>query len=694
MSGEKLELLQRFYEAWNSEETRVEDVLPLLHPEFELVNPDYAVESGTRRGHEGWIASVKTSEDAFSEYRHDPYEFIEAGDRILALTRFKARTRVSGVPYEVDDQHLWSFREGKVSRVAWFHNLEEAREAAGLSPLGDLILVVDPDLEIARAMEGDLKRVFGSKGFWFRALDSSEAALELLRRLRQQGGRMALLVADDETEPIGGLDLISQAHELHPELKAIALVAHKRYDLALEGLTKGHIDRQLVKPISPDGEQLISAASELLADWTRKRDYSERAVRLVGDPETGEAWRLRDFLARNDIQYLLVPADSPEGKELIGDDGPAEPVVVLANGTRLSAPSLLELTQALGMSTKPKGSEYDLVIVGGGPAGLAGAVYAASEGLRTCLIEREAPGGQAGLSSRIENYLGFPSGLTGLDLSQRALAQCRRFGAELVRLKVAEGLRAESDRRVLTLQEGDELRASAVLISCGVSYRRLEVPGMEELVGRGVNYGGAATEAERFADRPVAIVGGANSAGQAALKFAERASKVTMLVRGESIERSMATYLCKRIHAHPKIELRTETTVAAASGETGLEAIQVEGPGGRETVAVEGLFIFIGAVPHTDWLEGTVARDERGFILTGREAADACAAGAADPWPLGRDPYPLEASIPGVFAAGDVRCGSIKRVAAAVGEGGTAVQLVHQHLAELEQAQAAAEARA
>ena len=691
--GEQLRVLDALYRAWGVG-TPPSEVLPYLHPEFEWVNPDYAVEPGVRYGPEGWFGAMQSADEAFESMERDVHDRIEIGDRVLCLLTFRARTRGAGAQHEVPEQHLWTFRDGKVSRLQWFHDEAEAREAAGLQPRGDLVLIAGPELAIARAHEADLRRAFEAEGrFWFHSVDSCDAALTLLGDLRQQGGRCALVVADDDTTEIGGLELIARARELHPDLKAIALVAHANYGAALQSLSDGHLDRQLVKPIAASGKQLIAEAGDLLDDWLRRRDSAERAVRLIGDPETGEAWRLRDFLSRNDVQYLLLDPEAPDGRELLRNWAEAElpePVVVLDDGRRLGNPSLLELTEALGMPTEPKRSDYDLVIVGGGPGGLAGAVYAASEGLHTCLVEREAPGGQAGQSSRIENYLGFPAGLTGTDLSQRALAQSKRFGAEIVRLKVGAGLEADGDERVLRLADGGELRARALLISCGVSYRRLDAPGIEELTGRGVYYGVSPGEAERYAGRRVAIVGGANSAAQAALKFAEYADRVTLLIRGDSLDRGASKYLCRRIHSDDKIDVRTRTQVASVSGDDGLDRIELICPDGEpSTLEADGLFIFIGAVPHTEWLTGTLARDKHGFLITGREARDACEKGDAPAWPLARDPYPLETSLPGIFAAGDVRAGSIKRVAAAVGEGGTAVQLVHGYLAELRERETA-----
>jgi thioredoxin reductase (NADPH) len=404
-------------------------------------------------------------------------------------------------------------------------------------------------------------------------------------------------------------------------------------------------------------------------------------VRVIGHRFSRESHDLRDFLARNRVpaRWLDVERDG-EARELLRIAGAGVdnlPVALLEDGTVLERPTVLELAERLGVSTRPTQEHYDLVIVGGGPAGLAAAVYGASEGLRTVLVEREAPGGQAGQSSRIENYLGFPAGLSGSDLARRATDQARRLGAELLSVQDAVGLRAEGSGRLVELSGGGTLSANCVLVASGVSYRQLDVPGFAELTGAGIYYGAALTEARSCADQHVVVIGGANSAGQAAVYFAGYAHQVTMLVRGPSLERSMSHYLIEQLAALPNVSVRTGTQVMAAQEEAGrLRGLRIRNPEGtEEDLAVDACFVFIGAAPRTDWLEDVVARDEHGFILAGPDAQ-------VDGWPLKREPYLLETSVPGVFVAGDVRSRSMKRVASAVGEGSMAVSLVHRYLVD------------
>jgi thioredoxin reductase (NADPH) len=491
------------------------------------------------------------------------------------------------------------------------------------------------------------------------------------------------------------VDFATRARALFPDVRTILLVEHAQLRWALDAMNSGDVDYFFVLPLQEAEHQLVPVVADLLEDWRRWTAEQERAVRIVGREGSEHVHELRDFLSRTQIhhRYLDIQRDRTAGRLLRESPlGSTLPLVILGDGTRLSEPSRLELAEALGLSTRPQHDEYDLVIVGGGPAGLAAAVYGASEGLRTTLVERHAPGGQAGQSTRIENYLGFPSGLTGTDLSQRALRQARRFGAEIVYLREAEALRADGDERVVSLSEGSELRARTVLLSCGVSYRRLEAPGTERLVGKGVFYGGGVVDAQGAAGRDVLIVGGANSAGQAALYFARYARSVTMLVRSDSLDRRMSQYLVDRIGDCPEIAVRTGAEVAAVAGDEALETVDVRdvASGETETLVAGGLFVFIGAAPYADWLEGAVARDSMGFVLSGRELAGE---DVSPRWPLDREPFLLETSIPGVFAAGDVRHGSIKRVASAVGEGAMAVQFIHEYLARVRAGQEAAAVR-
>jgi thioredoxin reductase (NADPH) len=419
---------------------------------------------------------------------------------------------------------------------------------------------------------------------------------------------------------------------------------------------------------------------DLLGSWEAGAALESGGVRVIGHRFSRNSHDLRDFLARNHVPARWLDAERDgEARQLLkvaGVDDDRLPVALLEDGTVLEQPTVLELAERLGVVGQPASEHYDLVIVGGGPAGLAAAVYGASEGLKTIMVEREAPGGQAGQSSRIENYLGFPAGLSGSDLARRATDQARRLGAELLTLQDAVALRVRGAGRVVELSDGGELSASSVLIASGVSYRQLEAPGFAELTGQGIYYGAALIEARSCKDQHAFVVGGANSAGQAAVFFSSYAERVTMLVRGDSLTKSMSHYLIEQIEKLPNVEVRTGAQAVAAEGDGQLRALRIRGRDGTETVeAADACFVFIGAVPHTDWLAGVVARDERGFILAGPDAK-------ADGWPLTRDPFPLETTVPGVLVAGDVRARSIKRVASAVGEGSMAVALVHQYLAE------------
>jgi thioredoxin reductase (NADPH) len=490
-----------------------------------------------------------------------------------------------------------------------------------------------------------------------------------------------MLIADQRMPGMAGTDYLVEARQLAPDAKRVLLTAYADTDAAIAAINDVALDYYLLKPWDPPEELLFPVVEDLLTTWEAGAALESGGVRIIGHRFSKDSHDLRDFLARNRVpaRWLDVERDG-EARELLNVAGVEDtglPVALLEDGSVLERPTVLELAERLGVSAQPSAEHYDLVIVGGGPAGLAAAVYGASEGLRTVMVEREAPGGQAGMSSRIENYLGFPAGLSGSDLARRATDQARRLGAELLTVQDAAALRVEGSGRFVELSGGGSLSANTVLIASGVAYRKLEAPGFAELTGSGIYYGAALTEARACKDQHVVVIGGANSAGQAAVYFSGWAGKVTMLVRGAGLESSMSQYLIEQIAGLENVEVRTRSQAVAAEGEDGhLRALTIRGADGAETVeTADACFVFIGAAPRTDWLSEVVARDERGFILAG---ADARASG----WPLRRDPYVLESSVPGVFVAGDVRARSIKRVASAVGEGSMAVSLIHEYLAE------------
>jgi len=524
-----------------------------------------------------------------------------------------------------------------------------------------------------------LRRGFAERYRVMRA-GSGVEALQILHQLRRRGQQVAMLIADQRMPGMSGTDYLVQARRLVPEAKRVLLTAYADTEAAIAAINEVALDYYLLKPWDPPEEQLFPPIEDLLGAWESGAALEAGGVRLIGHRFSKESHDLRDFLARNRVpaRWLDVERDG-EARELLtvaGVEADRLPVALLADGSVLERPSVLELAERLGVAAQPAFDHYDLVIVGGGPAGLAAAVYGASEGLRTVMVEREAPGGQAGQSSRIENYLGFPAGLSGSDLARRATDQARRLGAELLTVKDAQALRVAGAGRIVELAGGGSLSANCVLVASGVSYRQLDAPGFSDFTGAGIYYGAAVTEARACADQHVVIIGGANSAGQAAVYFSGYAEKVSLLVRADSLAKSMSHYLIDQIAQLPKIAVRTGTQAVAASGVDGrLQSLRIRHADGSEIdEQVDACFVFIGAAPRTDWLEGVVARDERGFILAGPEVRE-------HGWPLSRAPYVLETSVPGVFVAGDVRARSIKRVASAVGEGSMAVSLIHEYLA-------------
>ncbi|MGQ7297256.1 FAD-dependent oxidoreductase [Quadrisphaera sp. KR29] len=545
------------------------------------------------------------------------------------------------------------------------------------------LLTVDDDPSVSRAVARDLRRRYGERYRVVRA-ESGPAALEALRDLALRGQPVAVLLADHRMPGMSGIEFLEQAMDLHPAARRVLLTAYADTSAAIDAINLVDLDHYLLKPWDPPEEKLYPVIDALLEAWRRDRRATERGrpeVKVVGDRWSPDFFALRDFLARNQVPYRSLPSDHPEAGLLLaatGAEGLALPVVVLPDGGWLERPTEARLAAAVGLHTTADADFYDLVVVGGGPAGLGAAVYGASEGLRTVLLERSATGGQAGQSSRIENYLGFPDGVSGAQLTDRARRQVDRFGVEVITAGDAVALEAEGPARTVVLSDGSRVSGHAVVLATGVSYRTLDVPGVEALTGAGVYYGSALTEAAGCEGADVHVVGGANSAGQAAVFLAGRARSVTVLVRGAGLEATMSDYLVKQLAALANVTVRTGTEVVEARGEGRLQRLVLATPQGREEVPSDRLFVFIGAAPRTDWLDGTAVRDERGYVVAG---PDLLRGGDPPPgWDLQRDPYHLEASVPGVFVAGDVRSGSVKRVASAVGEGAMAVTLVHRYL--------------
>src|SRR3954470_3903642 len=548
----------------------------------------------------------------------------------------------------------------------------------GQSAIRPALLTVDDDPQVLRAIERDLRRHFG-RDYRVVGADSGDAALDALDELQRREEPVALLLADQRMPRMSGVEFLEQARDRVPDAKRVLLTAYADTEAAIRAINTVRLDYYLLKPWDPPEEHLYPVLDDMLDEWRAGFRPPYRGLRVLGLRWAPASHEMRDFLARNQIPYRWLDVESdPEARRVIeaeGAEGSHLPLLIFSDGSRLEAPSIREVADKVGLQTQATLPFYDLVIVGGGPAGLAAAVYGASEGLHTVLVEREAPGGQAGMSSLIENYLGFPAGLTGSDLARRATDQARRLGAELLTVQDAAQLHVEGAGRLIELSGGGMLSANCVLVASGVSYRQLDCPGFDELNGKGIYYGAALTEARACAHQHVVVIGGANSAGQAAVHFATYADRVTMLVRADSLAKSMSHYLIAQIADIPNIEVRTGATAIAAHGaDDHLRALTIARDGSESTEDADACFVFIGASPRTDWLEGVVARDERGFILAGAEAK---AAG----FPLKRDPYVLETSVPGVFVAGDVRSRSIKRVASAVGEGSMAVSLIHEYLA-------------
>ncbi|MCW5890709.1 MAG: FAD-dependent oxidoreductase [bacterium] len=543
-----------------------------------------------------------------------------------------------------------------------------------------VILTVDDDAEVLRAIARDLRTRYAER-YRIIAAGSPEEALRTVTQLRERLQPVALLLVDQRMPGMTGIELLEHVRPLVPDAKRVLLTAYADTSAAIDAINRVGLHHYLLKPWHPPEQQLYPVLDDVLDDWAGAARPGQGGILLVDHHWSPRGHALRDFLTRNQIPYRRLDLDRDPEAQALGA-GAALPLVVLEDGTRIPDPDPHALAERLGMTTRPAREFYDLLIVGAGPAGLAAAVYGASEGLKVAVVEHEAPGGQAGTSSRIENYLGFPAGLSGADLARRALAQARRFGAEML-LSNAEAVRIDGPYRFVRLSDGTEVSCHALLVASGVTYRAHEARGVQELTGVGVYYGAALTEAIEYRDADVFVVGAGNSAGQGALFLAQTSRSVTLLCRGDSIAASMSHYLVERLEQTPNVTLRTRMVLDAAHGDHRLEAVTLRDvrTGTAERLRADAVFIYIGAVPCTDWLGGCVVRDARGFVLTGRDLPPS--AERPTPWPLVREPFLTETSLPGVFAAGDVRCGSVKRVASAVGEGSITVQFVHQHLAQL-----------
>jgi thioredoxin reductase (NADPH) len=553
---------------------------------------------------------------------------------------------------------------------------------AGEAELRPVIVTVDDDPSVSRAIARDLRRRYGEKQRIVRA-ESGESALDALKQMKLRGDQVAVILADYRMPGLSGIEFLERAMDVYPFARRVLLTAYADTSAAIDAINIVDLDHYLLKPWDPPEEKLYPVIDDLLRDWKRQERRPVHEAKLVGHRWSAPSAALRDFLARNQVPYRWYASDTDEGRRLLdaaGTDDQHLPVLITADGEPLIVPTQAEVAVKVNLATVPKEEFYDLVVVGGGPAGLGAAVYGASEGLRTVLVERFATGGQAGQSSRIENYLGFPDGLSGGQLTDRARRQAVKFGAELLTTAQVEGLEVNGPAKTVKLSDGTTIDAKAVILATGVAYRQLSAPGCTEMTGAGVYYGAALTEAEGCKDRDVYVVGGANSAGQSAVYLSKYAKSVTMLVRAPSLEASMSYYLIQQIAGIANITVRACTEVAEVHGDGHLESLTLRDmtAGTTEIVDAGQLFIFIGAAPGTGWLDGVVARDDHGFVLAGPDfSLDETG------WPLDRPPYHLETSVPGVFVAGDVRAESAKRVASAVGEGAMAVMFVHRYLETL-----------
>lgn len=552
-----------------------------------------------------------------------------------------------------------------------------------------ILLSVDDDSDVLRAIERDLRSQYGAD---YRVIgsDSPEKALEILKQLKVRNDSVALLLADQRMPNMNGVEFLQEGMQIFPDAKRALLTAYADTNAAISAINDANINYFFMKPWDPPEDNLYPQLDDLLDDWRASYRPAFEGIQVLGTRWSPRSYELRDFLARNHVPYQWIDVElsgnDPETKRLLdvlGPEASSLPVVLFPDGTKLLEGAPADIAQRVGLRTRAQTDFYDLAIIGGGPAGLAAAVYGASEGLHTVMVEREAPGGQAGMSSRIENYLGFPTGLSGGDLARRALVQAQRFGVEILSPQEALSVRTEGSLRIIKLADGNETSCHALIVATGVQWRRLEAPGVDKLQGAGVYYGGGSTEALSCKGEIIYVVGGANSAGQAAMNFAKYAERVVILVRGEELAATMSQYLVDQIQRTPNIRIWTHASVAEVHGDRRLEEISVlcSDTNNVERVPASSMFIFIGALPRTEWLAGLVERDDRGFIFTGPDLMNY--GKRPKGWSLDRDPFLLETNIPGIFAVGDVRHGSVKRVASSVGEGSVAVQFIHQYLSKV-----------
>ena len=546
-----------------------------------------------------------------------------------------------------------------------------------------IIMTIDDDIQVLNSIERDLRRQFGGDYRILKAGSGSEG-LEIIQQLKKRGSQVALLLADQRMPDLTGTEFLTQAVKFYPESRKVLLTAYADTEAAITSINEIGLDHYLMKPWDPPEQYLYPVLEDLLSDWLANASIPYDGIRVAGTLWSPESHKVKDFLARNRLPYQWLDIEEdPEARILVEStmkDDHRLPVIFFPDGNTLVQPDFRTLAESVGLQTEAKQNFYDLIIIGAGPAGLGAAVYGASEGLSTALIEKEATGGQAGTSSRIENYLGFPKGISGADLARRATDQALRLGAEILTGVEATEVRIDGSYRIIKLNNGVELSCRALIIASGVTIKTLDVPGIKQLTGAGVYYGAALTEAAFYRDQHVFVVGGANSAGQAAMFFSRFARKVTMLVRGTSLELGMSQYLVDQIYNNEKIEVRTGNSVLEAIGNEKLEKIRIVDiqTGMEEELPAAALFIFIGAVPHTDMVSKVIECNHSGFIQTGRNLIRD--GKYTNKWLEKRDPFLLETSVPGIFAVGDVREGAVRRVASAVGEGAIAVSMVHQYL--------------